>query len=70
MADRILGIDAGGSGSRVVLVAAGEVTELPAGPPMNALLTNGFAKELEKIIRESGATAAGIGMPGMRSARH
>ena len=70
MQERILGIDAGGSGSRVVLVVAGEVTELPAGPPMNALLTNGFARELEKIIRESGATAVGIGMPGMRSARH
>jgi glucosamine kinase len=67
---RLLGIDAGGSGSRVVLVVAGEVTELPDGPPMNALLTNGFAKELEKIIREVGATAVGIGMPGMRSPRH
>ena len=70
MAERILGIDAGGSGSRVVLIADCEVTELPAGPPMNALLTNGFAQQLEKIIRESGATAVGIGMPGMRSARH
>jgi N-acetylglucosamine kinase-like BadF-type ATPase len=67
---RLLGIDAGGSGSRVVLVVAGEVTELPDGPPMNALLTNGFAKQLEKIIREVGATAVGIGMPGMRSPRH
>ena len=70
MADRILGIDAGGSGSRVVLVEGGQVTELPAGPPMNALLTKGFAQELEKIIRDSDATAVGIGMPGMRSPRH
>jgi glucosamine kinase len=67
--ERILGIDAGGSSSRVVLVADGAVTELPAGPPMNALLTNGFARQLEKIIRDSGATAAGIGLPGLRSAR-
>jgi N-acetylglucosamine kinase-like BadF-type ATPase len=70
MEDRLLGIDAGGSGSRVVLMAGGEVTELPAGPPMNALLTNGFTRQLEKIIRDSGATAVGIGMPGMRSPRH
>ena len=49
---------------------AGEVTELPDGPPMNALLTNGFAKQLEKIIHEVGATAVIIGMPGMRSPRH
>jgi N-acetylglucosamine kinase-like BadF-type ATPase len=68
--DRLLGIDAGGSGSRVVLVAAGEVTELPDGPPMNALLTDGFARQLEKIIRDAGAAAVGIGVPGMRSARH
>jgi N-acetylglucosamine kinase-like BadF-type ATPase len=67
---RLLGIDAGGSGSRVVLVVAGEVTELPDGPPMNGLLTNGFAKQLEKIIREAGATAVGIGVPGLRSPRH
>jgi len=70
MGEPILGIDAGGSGSRVVLVEDGEMTELPGGPPMNALLTSGFAEQLEEIIRESGAAAVGIGMPGVRSARH
>ena len=70
MDDRLLGIDAGGSASRVVLCVAGEVTELPDGPPMNALLTDAFEQELEKIIREAGATAAGIGLPGLRSDRH
>lgn len=64
MDDRLLGIDAGGSASRVVLRVAGEVTELPDGPPMNALLTDGFERKLEKIIREAGATAVGIGLPG------
>ncbi|HEX6521230.1 MAG TPA: BadF/BadG/BcrA/BcrD ATPase family protein [Streptosporangiaceae bacterium] len=70
MGERVLGIDAGGSGSRVVLLTDGEVADLPPGPPMNALLTGGFAGQLEKIIREAGATAAGIGMPGLRSPRH
>jgi N-acetylglucosamine kinase-like BadF-type ATPase len=70
MDDRLLGIDAGGSASRVVLCVAGEVTELPDGPPMNALLTSGFEQKLEKIIRDADATAVGIGLPGMRSDHH
>lgn len=70
MSERVLGIDAGGSSSRVVLITDGEVADLPPGPAMNALLTGGFAGQLEKIIREAGATAAGIGMPGLRSQRH
>jgi glucosamine kinase len=78
----LLGIDAGGSATKVVLLQGprfDQVTELPAGPPMNALLTDGIASRLEKIISSaSGAgadgpgadcvTAVGIGMPGMRSA--
>jgi glucosamine kinase len=67
---RLLGIDAGGSGTRVVLLENGHVTELPDGPAMNALLTAGIAKRLEKIIRDAGATAVGIGMPGLRSSEH
>jgi N-acetylglucosamine kinase-like BadF-type ATPase len=63
---RLLGIDAGGSGTRVVMLEGGEVTALPDGPPMNALLTKGFAGHLEEIIRAAGATAAGIGLPGLR----
>ncbi len=63
---RILGIDAGGSGTRVVMLEAGELTNLPAGPPMNALLTDGFAGHLRDIITTAGATAAGIGVPGLR----
>lgn len=70
MTDRVLGIDAGGSASRVVLLTDGEVTGLPDGPPMNALLTGGFAGELEKMIRGADATAVGIGLPGLRSPRH
>ena len=63
---RILGIDAGGSGTRVALLENGTVTVRPPGPPMNALLTDGFAGHLRRIIEAADATAAGIGMPGIR----
>jgi glucosamine kinase len=66
MPGRILGIDAGGSGTRVILLQNGTVTRRPDGPPMNALLTDGFAGHLRQIIEAADATAAGIGMPGIR----
>ena len=63
----LLGIDAGGSGTRVVLVDGEQVTDLPAGPPMNALLTRDIAGQLATIIAAVPAVAAvGIGMPGLR----
>jgi hypothetical protein len=63
---RILGIDAGGSGTRVILLESGTVTARPDGPPMNALLTDGYAAQLSQIIEAADATAAGVGMPGVR----
>jgi len=63
---RILGIDAGGSRTRVVLLENGTVTVRPDGPPMNALLTDDLAGHLRRIIEAAGATAAGVGMPGLR----
>jgi N-acetylglucosamine kinase-like BadF-type ATPase len=63
---RILGIDAGGSGTRVVLLENGAVAAQPDGPPMNALLTDGFAGHLRDIIGAVGANAVGIGLPGVR----
>jgi len=63
---RILGIDAGGSGTHVVILEHGTVTEQPAGPPMNALLTNGFVTHLQEIIEAARPAAAGIGLPGVR----
>jgi len=63
---RILGIDAGGSRTRVVLLKNGAVTVRPDGPPMNALLTDDLAGHLRRIIEAAGATAAGVGMPGLR----
>jgi glucosamine kinase len=35
---------------------------------MNALLTTGFAEQLERIIAAAGPTAAGIGLPGVHAA--
>jgi glucosamine kinase len=64
---RLLGIDAGGSATRVVLVADGHVTRRFTAPPMNALLSSDLAGRLAELIGASGATAAGIGMPGLRS---
>jgi len=65
MPGRLLGIDAGGSGTRAVVLEAGEVTPQPDGPPMNALLTTGFAEQLLAIIAAVGPTAAGVGLPGV-----
>jgi len=65
---RILGIDVGGSGTRVILLEHGTVTPQPDGPPMNVNLTDGFAGHLLRIIKAADATAAGIGLPGLRQA--
>jgi N-acetylglucosamine kinase-like BadF-type ATPase len=67
---RILGIDAGGSGTRVILLENGTVTARPDGPPMNALLTDCYAGHLRQIIEAADATAAGVGMPGVRQPGH
>ena len=64
---RLLGIDAGGSATRVVLVADGRVASRFTAPPMNALLTADLADQLATLIGGADATAAGIGMPGLRS---
>jgi len=57
---RLLGVDAGGSATRVVLLEGGRVTARPDGPPMNALLTAGFTDQLQDIIGAArhGAPAA------------
>jgi N-acetylglucosamine kinase-like BadF-type ATPase len=64
---RLMGIDAGGSATRVVLISEGKIVRRLLAPPMNALLTMDFAERLLGLITAEGATAAGIGMPGLRS---
>ncbi|HEU5386216.1 MAG TPA: BadF/BadG/BcrA/BcrD ATPase family protein [Streptosporangiaceae bacterium] len=63
---RVLGIDVGGSGTRVVLLENGTVTPQPDGPPMNVNLTEGIAGHLLQIIKVADVTAAGVGLPGLR----
>ena len=63
---RVLGIDVGGSGTRVILLENGTVTPQPDGPPMNVNLTEGFAGHLLQIIKAADVTAAGVGLPGLR----
>ena len=64
---RLLGIDAGGGATRVVLVAGGEVVRRQVAPPMNALLTGNVSERLLGLVTSWDATAAGIGLPGLRS---
>jgi glucosamine kinase len=64
---RLLGIDAGGSATRVVVISEGKIVRRLVAPPMNALLTTDFAERLLGLITAEGATAAGIGLPGLRS---
>jgi N-acetylglucosamine kinase-like BadF-type ATPase len=64
---RLLGIDAGGGATRVVLVAGREVVRRQVAPPMNALLTGHVTERLLGLVRGWDATAAGIGLPGLRS---
>jgi N-acetylglucosamine kinase-like BadF-type ATPase len=65
---RVLGIDAGGSSTRAVIVSEGQVAERLTAPAMNALLTAAFQDRLLELIQQAGAAATGIGLPGLRSA--
>jgi N-acetylglucosamine kinase-like BadF-type ATPase len=65
---RLLGVDAGGSATRAVVVADGQVVEQRTAPPMNALLTMAHPDRLLELIRQARVVAAGIGLPGLRSA--
>ena len=65
---RLAGIDAGGSATRVVVLAEGKLTVLPAAPPMNAMLTPDIASRLLDLVRAAAPDAAGIGLPGVRTA--
>ena len=66
-AGRFLGIDAGGSSTRVVLLTDGRLTNRVTAPAMNALLSADLDERLAGLIIP-GVTAAGVGMPGIRSA--
>jgi N-acetylglucosamine kinase-like BadF-type ATPase len=67
MPGRLLGIDAGGSATRAVIVAGGQVTKRFTAPPMNALLSGDLTDRLAELIAATDATSAGVGLPGLRS---
>jgi glucosamine kinase len=65
----LLGIDAGGSSTRMVIVADDAIRWRGAAPPMSARLTVDLEDRLLALIKPTDATGVGIGMPGLRAAR-
>ncbi len=64
----VLGIDCGGSSTRLAVVVEGRVVGRERAGPFNALLQSGAASELAAIIGRHEVVAAGIGLPGVRTA--
>lgn len=64
---RLAGIDAGGSATRVIVLAGGSVCPRPDAPPMNAVITPDVAGRLLPLITSASCDAAGIGLPGVRT---
>jgi glucosamine kinase len=62
----VLGVDAGGSATRAVLMVDGEVIRRFDEPPLNLLLHTDAFDRLAALIAESGAQAAGLGLAGLR----
>lgn len=65
---RILGLDAGGTGSRAVVVQDGEVVSRHELGPMNVLLHRDTLQRLATLIRDTGVDAAGLGLAGVQEA--
>jgi N-acetylglucosamine kinase-like BadF-type ATPase len=64
----LLGVDAGGTDCRSVLVLGGEIVERRRLGPLNVLLHADALDRLAELIRASGAVAAGLGLAGVRTA--
>ncbi|MBA3366570.1 MAG: ATPase [Actinobacteria bacterium] len=62
----ILGVDAGGTATRAVLVTNGAVVHRSETGPLNALLHADVMERLARLVDDSGAHRAGIGLPGLR----
>jgi glucosamine kinase len=65
----VLGIDAGGTGTRAVLVDGGTVVRRFTVAPMNVLLHPDALDRLVALVAESGASLVGVGLPGLRGAQ-
>ena len=65
-----VGVDAGGSGSRAVVVRDGVVVGRRDLGPINVLLHADAVDRLAGAVTDAGAAAAGFGLAGLRSAEH
>jgi N-acetylglucosamine kinase-like BadF-type ATPase len=66
----VVGVDAGGTGSRAVVVRDGAVVERRDLGPLNVLLHADAVDRLADLLAQIGASAAGLGLAGIRSAAH
>ena len=66
ISQKILGVDAGGSATKAVLVQDGEILARFEEPPLNVLLQADASERLAALITTSGAVAAGLGLAGLR----
>jgi N-acetylglucosamine kinase-like BadF-type ATPase len=64
---RILGLDAGGTGSRAVVVQDGDVVSRHELGPMNVLLHRDSVQRLAELIHATGVDAAGLGLAGVQA---
>jgi glucosamine kinase len=65
-----VGVDAGGTGSRAVVVRDGLVMERRDLGPINVLLHADAVDRLAAAVTAAGAVAAGFGLAGLRSPEH
>ena len=65
---RLLGVDAGGSATRAVLVSGEQLVARFDDGPLNLLLHEDAFERLVLLVKESGATAAAFGLAGLRGA--
>jgi glucosamine kinase len=63
----VLGVDAGGTDCRAVLVREGEIVLRRRLGPLNVLLHSDALDRLAALILETGAVAAGLGLAGVRT---
>jgi glucosamine kinase len=61
----VLGVDAGGTGTRAALVVDGVVTERFSGGPFNFLLHDDGVPRMAALARAARPAAVGIGVPGI-----
>lgn len=66
----VVGVDAGGTGSRAVVVRGGDVVERRDLGPLNVLLHADAVDRLAALLTGVRASAAGLGLAGIRSAEH